>query len=81
MFNHGRTNSLTPMPKPQEYRDVDVPDNFTEWDVDARVNYLANAMDRTQIADYLRETAGIEARDEPTFMKDELTEIIIRLQE
>jgi len=69
------------MPQPQEYRDVEVPDNFDEWDVNARVNYIANAMDRTQIADYLREVAGMEPRDEPTFKKDELTEIIIRLQE
>lgn len=69
------------MPKPQEFRDVDVPDNFDEWDVNARVNYIANAMDRTQIANYLREIAGLENRDEPTFRKDELTEIIIRLQE
>lgn len=69
------------MPKPQEYRDVDVPANFEEWDVDARVNYLANAMDRKQIADYLREVAGLDRRGEPTFLKDELTEIIIRLQE
>jgi hypothetical protein len=68
------------MPKPQEYRDVDVPENFERWDVNARVNYLANAMDRTQIADYLREVAGLEPREEATFKKDELTEIIISLQ-
>lgn len=69
------------MPKPQTFRDVDVPDNFDEWDVDARVNYLANAMDRTQIADHLREVCGMDTRGEPTFLKDELTEIIIKVQE
>lgn len=68
------------MPKPQQYRNVNVPDNFEDWDVDARVNYLANAMDRTQIADYLREVAGLEKREEPTFLKAELTEIIIKVQ-
>lgn len=69
------------MAKPQTYRDVDVPENFEDWDVNARVNYIANAMDRTQIADHLRETAGLNPRGEPTFKKDELTEIIITLQE
>jgi hypothetical protein len=68
------------MPKPQEFRDVEIPDNFEEWDVNARVNYLANALDRTQIADHLRDVAGLEPRDEPTFLKDELVEIIIQLQ-
>lgn len=58
-----------------------MPDNFDEWDVNAQVNYLANAMDRTQIADYLRELANLEKRQEPTFRKDELTEIILAVKE
>lgn len=69
------------MSRPQQYRDVDVPDNFEEWSVDARVNYLANSMDRQQIANYVREVAGLEERDQPTFLKDELVEMAIRLQE
>jgi hypothetical protein len=67
--------------KPQAYRDVEIPNGFDEWDINARVNYLAGAMDRTQIADYLREITGQEKRQEPTFLKDELVEIIIKVQE
>jgi len=69
------------VPKPQQYRDVEIPNGFDNWDVNARVNYLAGAMDRTQIADYLREITGQETREEPTFKKDELVEIIIKVQE
>jgi hypothetical protein len=69
------------MAKPQTYRDVDVPDGFESWDINARVNYLAGAMDRTQIADHLREITGQDPREEPTFKKDELVEIIISVQE
>lgn len=65
----------------QQYRDIDVPDNFQEWSIDARVNYLANSMDHQQIANYVREVTGLEERDQPTFLKDELVEMAIQLQE
>jgi len=68
------------MPNIHEYRDVDVPENFDEWDVNAQVNYLSNAMDREQIANYVRELAGVDRRDKPLFTKDELTEIALQLQ-
>lgn len=68
------------MPKPQTFRDVDVPNNFGEWDVDARVNYLANCLDRKQIANYVRECADLPEREQPTMLKDELVELAIKLQ-
>ena len=66
------------MTRPQQYRDVDVPEGFDEWPVNARVNFLCNALDAVQLADYLRERFGMEPRGEPQFLKDELAEILIR---
>jgi len=68
------------MAKMQEYLDVDVPGNFEEWSVEAQVNYLGNAMDTTQVANYLRDAAGIEKRDVPQFKKNEMIQMIIQLQ-
>lgn len=69
------------MPKPQEYLDVEVPDNFAEWDTEAQVNYLGNAMDNTQVADYLRELADLEPREVPQFKKHEMIQIILAVKE
>jgi hypothetical protein len=65
------------MSKPQTYRKVDIPRNFDQWGTDAQINYLCNAMDRDQIADFLREVHGLDEREEPTFLKDELAEIAV----
>jgi len=69
------------MAKMQEYLDVEVPENFDEWSTEAQVNFLGNAMDTTQVADYLRESAGIESRGVPPFKKNEMIQMIIQLQE
>lgn len=63
------------MTKIQSYLDVEVPERFEEWDLNAQVNYLSGAMDREQIADYVREVHGLDQRGEPTFLKSELAEI------
>jgi hypothetical protein len=69
------------MPKPQEYLDVEIPDNFDEWDRGAKVNYLGNTMDNTQVANYLRELAGVEPRDVPQFKKHEMILIALAVKE
>jgi len=69
------------MAKPQQYLDVEVPDNFDEWNTNAQVNYLGNTMDNTQVANYLRELAGIEARDVPQFKKHEMIQIALAIRE
>jgi len=69
------------MAKPQEYLDVDVPDNFSEWDTNAQVNYLGNTMDTTQVANYLRELAGVDQRDVPQFKKHEMIQIALAIKE
>lgn len=65
------------MSRPQTYREVDVPDNFGEWDHAAQINYLQTAMDRDQLANYVREMHGLETREKPLFKKDELAEIAV----
>ena len=67
------------MSRPQTYRDVDVPDNFSEWDTAAQINYLQTAMDREQLANFVREQYGLETRDKPLFKKDELAEIAVQM--
>lgn len=67
------------MAKMQEYLDVEVPENFNEWSTEAQVNYLGNAMDTTQVANYLRESAGLDSRDVPQFKKNEMIQMIIQL--
>jgi hypothetical protein len=62
----------------QHAKDVDVPENFDQWDKPAQVNYLQSAMDRKQLANYVREMHGIETRDKPLFKKDELAEIAMQ---
>lgn len=65
------------MPRPAQYRDVDVPENFAEWDEQGQINYLQGAMDRVQMANFAREICGLENRDKPLFRKDELAQIIV----
>ena len=69
------------MPKPQEYLDIEIPDNFGEWDHGAKVNYLGNVMDNTQVADYLRERAGLEPRDVPQFKKNDMIQIALAIEQ
>jgi len=69
------------MTKPQTYLDVEVPDNFAEWDVNAQVNYLGNTMDNTQVANYLRELAGVDTRDVPQFKKHEMIQIALAIKD
>lgn len=66
------------MSRPQTYREVDVPDRFGEWDTAAQINYLQTAMDREQLANYVREVHGLDTRDKPLFKKDELAEIAVQ---
>lgn len=47
------------MSRPQQYREVELPDEWTEWPEDAKVNYLASAMDRDQLLSLVGEHAGI----------------------
>jgi hypothetical protein len=68
-----------PESRPQTYRDVDVPDNFPEWDKPAQINYLQTAMDREQLANHVREVYGLETRDKPLFKKDELAQIAVEV--
>ena len=61
----------------QSYRDVDVPENFAEWGRNAKINFLQGAMDREQIANFVRETYGLEPREKPLLKKDELAAIAV----
>jgi len=65
------------MAKVQNFREVSVPDHFEDWDDAAQLNYLQSAMDREQLANYVREIHGLETRDKPLFRKDELAQIAI----
>lgn len=62
----------------QEYRQVETPPRFDEWERNAKINYLQNAMDREQLANYVRSLHGIEQREQPLFRKDELAEIAVQ---
>ena len=64
------------MSRPQTYRNVEIPDTFADWSIDARVNYLCNAMDREQIAATVREMHGLEPENKTHFGKDELAEMV-----
>lgn len=65
------------MARPQQYREVDVPESFAEWDKNAQINYLCGCLNREQMANYVREQCGVEERDKPLFRKDELAEIAV----
>lgn len=65
------------MPRPAQYRDVDVPENFAEWDEQGQINYLQGAMDREQMANFVREICGLESREKPLLRKDELAAIAV----
>jgi len=80
-YNEGLHTLTRAMPKPQQYLDVDVPENFGEWTPEAQVNFLGNAMDNTQVADYLRECAGIEPREVPQFKKHEMIQMILAIDD
>lgn len=47
------------MSRPQTYREVGLPDEWEQWPDDAKVNYLASAMDRDQLLRRVSEVAGI----------------------
>lgn len=63
------------------YRPVELPDTWGEWDADAKINYLCGAMDREQIANVLRDRAGLEAREKPLLRKDEIAQILVAIEE
>jgi len=69
------------MAKPQTYLDVEVPENFDDWNTEAQVNFLGNAMDNTQVADYLRDLAGIDPREKPQFKKHEMIQIALAIKD
>jgi hypothetical protein len=47
------------MPRPQTYRDVDLPDEWVDWPPDAQVNYLASVMDRDGLLERVGDLADI----------------------
>ena len=47
------------MTRPQQYREVELPDEWLDWPEDAKVNYLASAMDRDQLLSLVGEHADI----------------------
>lgn len=47
------------MSRPQAYRDIELPDTWNEWPTDAKVNYLASAMDRKQLLETVGALAGL----------------------
>jgi hypothetical protein len=65
------------MPRPAQYRDVDVPENFAEWDEQGQINYLQGAMDRQQMANFVRDLCELDSREKPLLRKDELAEIAV----
>lgn len=69
------------MSRPQQYREVELPDEWVEWPEDARVNYLASAMDRDQLLDLVGEHAGIpdEEIGKQSIHKSGLAQLIVVL--
>lgn len=47
------------MSRPHTYRDVEIPDEWAAWPDDAKVNYLATAMDRDALLATVGALAGI----------------------
>jgi hypothetical protein len=47
------------MSRPQQYRDVDLPDEWDSYPDDAKVNYLASVCDREQLLRRVGVAAGI----------------------
>lgn len=71
------------MSRPQQYRDVPLPDEWDQWPPDAQVNYLCTAMDRDQLLSLVREEAGIPDDEvgEQSIHKAGLAQLVVTLQD
>lgn len=71
------------MSRPQTYRDVDLPARWDEWGDDAKVNYLCNVADRTQLLEMAAEAAEVPDDEvgEQSFLKAGLAQFVVTLTE
>lgn len=71
------------MSRPQTYRDVDLPENWDDFPVDAKVNYLATVMDRNQLLHTIAELGDIPSDEvgAQSFLKSGLAQLIVKLEE
>lgn len=71
------------MSQPQVYRDVDIPDKWEHFSMDAKVNYLSTLMDRKQILELVGEAADIPEEEigEQSIHKTGLAQIAVKLEE
>lgn len=70
------------MSRPHQYREVELPDEWTEWPDDAKVNYLASAMDRDQLLSLVGEYAGVPDSEigKQSIHKSGLAQLIVVLE-
>ena len=70
------------MSRPHQYREVELPDEWTEWPDDAKVNYLASAMDRDQLLSLVGEYVGVPDSEigKQSIHKSGLAQLIVVLE-
>lgn len=70
------------MSRPQSYRDVNLPEEWDKFGVDAKVNYLSTVMDRDQLLDSVGELADIpdEEIGEQSLHKNALAQLVVVLE-
>jgi len=70
------------MPKPQTYREVDLPDQWDDYPADAKVNYLATVMDRDQLLETVGDLGDVpdEEIGAQSIHKSGLAQLIVTLE-
>lgn len=72
-----------PSSRPQTFREVDLPDEWSAFGRDAKVNFLSNVMDRDQMMDEIADLADLseDSVGEQSFRKSGLAELFIVLEQ
>lgn len=67
--------------RPQVYREVEIPEEWSEWPEAARVNYLCSVMDRKQLLKHVAEAGNVPAEEvgEQSIHKAGLAQLIVTL--
>lgn len=71
------------MSRPQEYRNIEIPETWDEWPENAKINYLCSAADRDRLLEFVGELADIPESEigEQSIHKSGLAQLIIKLEE